>query len=294
MSAQCECLPGYTGDDCSLCAGGARQPCVRGQCDADGSCSNCMYGYFGPLCDQECPNGALQPCGGITHGNCTINGTCVCNGTAGWTGRTCTERCPGWPDNVCNHHGSCITSSSVNVTCVCEEAAYRSVNDGMCQLCPDNTRTLSTGPKDGPSACVECPKGQWGSNPNTCEVCDTQGCDGGIRCSLGYQDRNCKSCLPGFYFEFSSVAGGSTCNECQSASAVVVVVVLLLLAVSTLLLLWLNSSDLIQELLVPVKLGYGHIQGNKVRFAMSGSCLILTSHLLRFAFQSCHCGVWSV
>ena len=71
-------FPLYIGTQCD-------KECVFGEADPDDpEVCVCETGYWGAECDQVCPGGVDQPCGG--HGVCTPAGTCHCE--INWLGKS--------------------------------------------------------------------------------------------------------------------------------------------------------------------------------------------------------------
>lgn len=114
-SGHCKCSDGYLGTQCHVgCPGLADDDGLISYCSGRGNCSavtlssaappkgqeeaaregslsqtgdrdvelgmcTCQYGYFGRLCDRECPGGAASACS--DSGRCLDNGDCEC-----WSG----------------------------------------------------------------------------------------------------------------------------------------------------------------------------------------------------------------
>eukprot|EP00906_Rhabdomonas_costata_P014781 RCo021216 len=98
-------------------------------------CTDCLPGYYGASCQQQCPGGPCNTCG--QHGVCsdgfTGTGRCTCfsdrvNGywtglgcdrcQSGYFGLGCQRQCPGYPD-VCAGRGVCSDGALGNGTCTC-------------------------------------------------------------------------------------------------------------------------------------------------------------------------------
>ena len=208
------CAAGYYGGDCSgRCLGDGCTPCGghgvchdgrtgNGTCTCAGpgrwaaaaGCSDCLPGYYGPSCRQECPGGAQQPCGG--HGTCvggvTGSGACECVETAsggrwagpgcgvcvrGWFGPRCNMRCPlGATGDVCSGAGSCADGLSGTGLCRCDVGAVGPACEFACASAaglPCNGHGACALRSDGAAAVCECVAdavaGHW-TGP-ACETC---------------------------------------------------------------------------------------------------------------------------
>eukprot|EP00736_Rhodelphis_marinus_P013404 Rmarinus@m.19640 len=84
--------------------------CVNDADCVDEACQ-CLPGYYGADCSQECPGGAVLPCTG--YGTCDDghNGTGTCNCTGSWAGPDCSLPCN------CTH-GTCDSATAI---CICSD-----------------------------------------------------------------------------------------------------------------------------------------------------------------------------
>ena len=148
------------------------------------NCDECVPGYYGPMCNQQCQGGTCNPCSG--HGLCNEglsgNGECTCSGN--WAGRTCDACAVGYAGNSCdirckscNNHGVC---DPLTGSCLCESGFDSSVD---CRTCLPGNTLLST------SSCVP-------SNPCQCDPI-------GGRCNLVTLLCECKTNFAGLL-----------CNQC--------------------------------------------------------------------------------
>ena len=118
----CQCLPGWSGDDCSV-----RQRCPH-RCSGHGACLNtgkcaCMLGWRGRACARfvACPNACSR------HGVCEAAGVCSC--APGWFGPSC-DRCRSTSRTACSGRGVCVpgqkwgggpnASLDVEAACKCD------------------------------------------------------------------------------------------------------------------------------------------------------------------------------
>ena len=142
----CDCYNGWTGNTNPLLNACDEPDCPgnpncnnRGTCDISFTtprCMNCIAGYMGPACEQDCTYGRQLPmnsgfcfcdschsgrgcnveCNG--QGKCNEKGTCDCNDK--WKGSKCeVPGCPGITD--CSGHGSCNSGEHI---CFCDPGMY--------------------------------------------------------------------------------------------------------------------------------------------------------------------------
>jgi hypothetical protein len=87
-------FPEWTGSNCErYCQFGLQQPLEAEICE-------CVQGFYGNNCSNECPGGYNKPCNGLSA--CNPNtGTCNCPINANAT-RDCTKCLPGWAGKDCS------------------------------------------------------------------------------------------------------------------------------------------------------------------------------------------------
>ena len=73
--------------------------CKFGNVLKSGDCQ-CEYGFYGPMCSQECPGGYTTPCGGFNDCN-KFSGTCTCPLNANFSS-DCENCSPGWTGEKCS------------------------------------------------------------------------------------------------------------------------------------------------------------------------------------------------
>ncbi|XP_070557587.1 stabilin-2-like isoform X3 [Ptychodera flava] len=85
----------------------------------------CCPGFHGISC-RACPGGAANPCNGngVCNDGINANGSCTCK--SNFAGTACELCAPGFLGDDCSRecpcvNGSCVTSSSSNVICVCND-----------------------------------------------------------------------------------------------------------------------------------------------------------------------------
>jgi hypothetical protein len=93
----CECLPGWSGDDCSI------GECIV-DCAPNGKCLNgfcaCESGWEGADCKTKATCEARNDCTNKNQGTCFTTNQCVCN--AGFKGENCSEVSTCEALNKCN------------------------------------------------------------------------------------------------------------------------------------------------------------------------------------------------
>ena len=215
----------WAGEACHVCAAGWAGPrcdvaCLRGAggavCSGVGMClvslgagqvvrCECPHGYYGAVCEDECPGGARTPCGG--HGLCeSTSGRCAClrSATAGhWAGVTCDACAPGWsgagcgtPCPVAPSGIPCSGFPCLNGACAC--------GDGFCGVACNRSGVTCGG--------VTCPPGSYGPDcrgqcPHggaAAAVCSAHGTclstvfsSGDCHCDQGYAGGACQWLCPG-------------------------------------------------------------------------------------------------
>jgi len=244
------CASGWTGPSCNKqcgfapsnglqCGGTARGTCTPAivcQCKDDAvaghwtgaTCDECLPGWYGAGCLNQCPGGACNPCNG--RGTCyegrTNTGTCDCvdsNVTGHWSGadcslcaanyygQTCLNRCPFAPTTgtFCGR-GVCNDGNGGNGACVCVTGWAKATGSDLCLVCAPGYF--------GPSCASVCPGGAGAL------ACSGHGsCDGGLAgsglctCDFGYKQASCNVLCPN---SGGLLCGGhGTCNTLTGSCA---------------------------------------------------------------------------
>jgi hypothetical protein len=227
----CDCQAGYWSADCRYeCPGGAANICSgHGTCDSStGSCTcqasaDGLLGYSGPKCDITCA-GLLDPALPLTSTPCNGHGTCLygatsdgsCKCTQGYTGRDCSQECPGGRLTPCSLHGTCLGDG----TCSCYQSAATGYWSGTtCDTCAPGWFTI------GSQLCVvkcEFAEGAECAGHGTCAIANDGliqklVCQCNSESELGFWDgRICTVCKSGYYGPgcFGECPGGS-CTPCN-------------------------------------------------------------------------------
>lgn len=218
---ECECVPGYAGDDCEQCAAGYHTE--------EGGC----------LADEVCLD---TTCG--SAGTCSIEGgipTCEC--AAGYAGQHCEACAAGYhadedlcladascSADSCSQHGTCDDQSG-EVVCSCD-AGFTGANCSEC--------ATGLAPNADGDCVVQCAPGQSLSAEGDCiaAACDAgvlvELADGGFDCVLdcqaGYTGDDCSACSPGHHDVDGECVADAECNadscsgrgSCDDSSGVVV------------------------------------------------------------------------
>ncbi|KAK7242392.1 hypothetical protein SO694_00012452 [Aureococcus anophagefferens] len=171
--ASCQCLGGYSGDQCS----------------------DCQAGYFGATCDL-CPEGGsedrnaprlVDTCGiagsGRSRGSCddgfSGSGTCTCFGDV-FSGSGCTDgTCPAGTVETASFDGYFNVANCTS----CETGTFSAEGDDQCTKCAAGTFSGASA-----SECTSCAPGRYsGSGASECEECDVgtyADSDGMTSCAL--------------------------------------------------------------------------------------------------------------
>ncbi len=190
-SGKCTCNPGLPeSSDCSGCAGNkTNYP----------ACDECIYGYYGENCQNECPGlGTSQGICSGKHGTCNQFGKCICED--GFDGDNCEDCKNGYfdldckPCSLCQHGASCISGISGHCQCNGNWAGT------YCDTCKINF----TG-----TDCAQCVSGRYGENcQNECPVSGGQVCSGHGTCLNTPNNSTGCACAPGW--------AGPDCSTCDS------------------------------------------------------------------------------
>ncbi|RUS77036.1 hypothetical protein EGW08_015216, partial [Elysia chlorotica] len=202
-----KCCPGFWGQNCDECPGGARTPCNNNGVCNEGKCS-CYSGFkgfaceicenktkFGPKCSKDCncSNVVDSECGNYVNGG----GFCIC--PSGFKGKHCTETTD--PCLLKYHrcdkmNGLCKpTGSPGQYDCVCKE---NFTGDGVvcvpidpCQTnnggCPDDMDCKFTGPNMHE---CHCESGYEDPGNGTCSLIDI------CKPSTCHPKANCETTAP--------------------------------------------------------------------------------------------------
>lgn len=220
VTYKCDCMPGFSGKDCSTtsgCGGSGHDCGVNGKCVGD-SCV-CTTGWAGPECNVNvCPKNCSN------HGTCAVvqpdftkgadqrtDRRCVCEG--GWKGPACDilDECGKASGSVCSGHGACKDDDATSFAfCECES----DYGGSLCERyephqCPvDKDSKACGGPSHGlcvtkatefckSPPCCKCVFGFYGAacdstlpcedNCNKHGVCENGAC----RCAEGWQGATC-------------------------------------------------------------------------------------------------------
>ena len=202
----CECLPGYSGDECEVTPCDTDSPCendsdclfipdVGGEPGEDGfvgdfACS-CVNGWFGSTCTENpCDN---SPC--LNGADCDFDpeGNITCECLDGSGGEFCDQHACNNPH--CKNGGECIFLPDFDYRCECPEG----FSGDDCEITPcTNNPCLHEGicTVDGSTFSCECVGGFDGE---TCEipVCEDEPCKSTEQCTecADHDDGPVPSCL---------------------------------------------------------------------------------------------------
>jgi len=171
----------------------ALQGIFNGRCSGPEKADDCecLPGWLGRKCDQECPGGhdeALGTCNG--NGACALHpvskiAACTCN--SGWLGVSCAEKCPEHNGQVCSgdEAGTCWLSPDNGAACKCKEQRKGKLCEIMCPGVKDSASPPCNGHgtcelnETGDNTICRCDRGFLGAE---CELpCPTG--DKGLICS---------------------------------------------------------------------------------------------------------------
>ncbi|XP_029645215.1 stabilin-2 isoform X1 [Octopus sinensis] len=160
------CCPGFWGDSCLECPGGADNPCYGNGACADGKCT-CYPKYAGEECERCSEELVFGPnCTDCTclHGTCDsgILGTGKCECESGFKGPLCDEEIPRCGNIHCGKNESCREDDEGNPVCKCENG-YEKNENGECQAqsacasspCPVNSNCIDLAPGKYDCICHE-------------------------------------------------------------------------------------------------------------------------------------------
>ncbi|KAJ9461873.1 Teneurin-a [Diplonema papillatum] len=174
------------------CGGPSRGRCVYDQSKRAAVCE-CLKGFDGPLCTLCAPRHYTWDCSRYCqHGDLDAAGTaCICD--ANYGGDNCETGCPGADAGlVCTGHGSCNASFGHPAVCVCDSGYYGDDCGVACEAsrCPDAFVCTEEGRCDCPDSdaaghyrsgvpnCTECATGWYGENCTlACECSGHGSCD---------------------------------------------------------------------------------------------------------------------
>ncbi|GKT16865.1 hypothetical protein ADUPG1_010999, partial [Aduncisulcus paluster] len=218
----CECLNGWTGDNCDItCNSYDGLPC-----NGEGVCGysyeqqlpycTCNSQYTGESCEIACPaydgkicNDASIECVYSTDDN---KASCVCD--ENHFGDTCELSCPSYDGEYCNANGTCeLSKDSSEAICVCDDNYYGPSCEASCPvyndiICYDRGTCSYDEDKDvaecscdegyvGDACEFSCPyyQGEVCSDHGTCVYSDEQGA-AACSCDEGYVDDLCSTPCP--------------------------------------------------------------------------------------------------
>ena len=253
----CTCFKGYAGADCGIACPRARLAdmdaaavCTgHGTCsdgtDGDGTCacianptagmwtgiacSECVRGFWGESCTQECLGGAQTACTG--HGACregtSGDGSCICD--FGWALEDCSRECDGGSARPCFGRGTCRPADG-GCDCVralpdgfwdgakCDQCAYGYSGVQCDILCPHNGTDANPGlPCSGvgvckTGVCYDCATGHCNSlTKKACQITGDQ-CFVNLCPTPGQWGSNCENECPGG-IGAATCSGNGRCDD---------------------------------------------------------------------------------
>jgi len=107
--------------------------------------------------------------------------------------------------------------------------------------------------------------GTYGSHPNHCARCNSDGCIGGSRCQLGYQDAECARCIDGY--QESSSGGTVSCSPCSGVNVGILLGAIILMVIFAAFLLYMNGSEKFRPSLQMLRICITYFQGKKLNEA---------------------------
>ncbi|XP_062610203.1 multiple epidermal growth factor-like domains protein 10 [Saccostrea cucullata] len=221
---------GEYGENCTL---SCPENCQEGHCNIeDGTCLECVVGYQGPHCEEECDGlmygqNCNQSCGScLKSEQCHhINGTCTDGCDRGYEGEMCTEECP-----VGRYGYNCEDTCSINcgvpsrcnrVTGECQDGCQAGFKDLICDkncYCKDDF-ILTKVSNESNISFIECDGGSFGLNcTQSCGNCFRKEqchhvngtCFNG--CNKGYQGDTCTQVCPNRRYGYNCE---ETCTNCS-------------------------------------------------------------------------------
>lgn len=211
IGGQCYCLPGYSGEDCSIFSSNI-ELCAN-KCSGHGTCMlgmcYCEPGFGGASCNvtETCPIGRRngQTCAG--HGECKY-GRCYCG--PGYTGEDCAsrEKCP----RGCSNNGVCFEGK-----CLCTPG----FTGDDCAVSSCGGVTCENGAICHKGKCF-CKSGYTGDNcehlvpePSTIDIASVSQLMGndGITCPVDADGNSCSG--HGSCGKRVSPADGASCAVCS-------------------------------------------------------------------------------
>jgi hypothetical protein len=220
VTADCLCIGGYDGADCSIDI----DWCISSPCSNGGFCSDvnenpsgsfactCAPGYTGEVCESTYDVCVSSPCsnGGTCSFEVGLGGpewSCTC--PTGYTGSTCVSMCD--VADPCDNGGVCslvINGASFTMSCACPPqytGATCSVEITSCMSspCQNGGSCTDTGSFGGAFTC-DCLPGYEGATCVETIECASSPCANGGTCT---------DLIDGFRCTCASVWGGEMCLE---------------------------------------------------------------------------------
>ena len=172
-------------------------------CDrTSGICTNCMFNYFGDLCEDKCSPECLpqEKFACYRNGSCAA---CINKEKYGPDCALCSEKClfDGVHDNKCDYYGNCFK---------CQEGYRKEKCD---QTCDDNCDLKQGNCKQDTGECT-C-KSQYYWLGTKCTLCNSENTTRNCKGDCSEKD-GCESCEKGFYTKWCDKECPFTfCSECQ-------------------------------------------------------------------------------
>eukprot|EP00058_Branchiostoma_floridae_P022698 XP_002608188.1 hypothetical protein BRAFLDRAFT_125860 [Branchiostoma floridae] len=197
----CECVAGYTGDDCETDI----DECASDPCQYGGTCTDgvngytceCVAGYTGDDCETDIDECASDPC--QYGGTCTdgVNGyTCEC--VAGYTGDDCETDIDECASDPCQYGGTC-TDGVNGYTCECVAGYTGDDCETDIDECASDPCQYGGTCTDGVNGYTcECVAGYTGDDCETdIDECASDPCQYGGTCTDGVNGYTCE-CVAGY------------------------------------------------------------------------------------------------